>query len=154
MLVRSAIRRPARRGATLVETAMILSLLFLLLLGIILGSAAVFNYQQVSYLAREGSRWAIVRGASYAREQNTPAATAADVRTQAVLPQRGGMQADRLTCTVAWDQDNKQTSTVVVGDEVKPRRNTVSVTVTYQWDPIFIFGPFTLQSTSVADMHY
>ena len=37
---------------------------------------------------------------------------------------------------------------------MKPVRNAVTVTVEYRWDPIFVFGPFTLRSTSVSDMHY
>ena len=56
----------ARRGTTMVETAMILSVLFLILFGIVNGAIVVFRYQQCAHMAREGSRWAAVHNADSA----------------------------------------------------------------------------------------
>ena len=147
-------RRPTRRpGATAVEMAVVLPVLFLLLFGLILGSIAVFRYHQVAQLAREGSRYAAVHGATYAQENGRPAATANDVYEQAVRPRATNMDPAKLTCSVTWDKDNSQYHTVIVNDVVKPVTNNVSVTVEYQWDA-FLFGPVTLRSTSVSSMHY
>ena len=155
MLARTPARRPVRRpGATLVESAVIYSVLFLILFGIILGATAIFRYQQVAHMAREGSRWAAVHGATYAKEQNKPAPTAADVYQQGIVPQAAGMHLANVSYSVTWDQNNRPYSTVTVNDEVKPRTNNVIVTVEYRWDPGFMLGPFTLRSTSVSSMHY
>jgi Flp pilus assembly protein TadG len=45
-------RRPVRRGAILVESAVLYSALFLIVMGIILMSITVFRYQQVAQAAR------------------------------------------------------------------------------------------------------
>lgn len=150
MLARRPTRRPA---AATVEMAVVLPILFLLLFGLILGSIGVFRYHQVAQLAREGSRYAAVRGATYARENNKPAATASDVYEQAIRPRATNMDPAKLTYSVVWDKDNRQYHTVIVNDEVKPVTNNVSVTVEYKWDA-FLFGPVTLRSTSVSSMHY
>lgn len=52
-------------GGTLVETAISLSLLFLLVFGILEGSLAVYSYHYLSHAARQGARYAMVRGASW-----------------------------------------------------------------------------------------
>ena len=71
MLVRkNGPRSSHRAGTTLVELAIVYSVLFLVLFGLILGSIAIFRYHQVAQLAREGSRWASVHGAQWAFEKN------------------------------------------------------------------------------------
>lgn len=52
-------------GGTLVETAISFSLLFLLVFGILEGSLAVYSYHYISHAARQGARYAMVRGASW-----------------------------------------------------------------------------------------
>jgi Flp pilus assembly protein TadG len=154
MLVRTPARRPVRRpGATTVELAIIYSALFLILFGLILGAIAVFRYQQVAQLAREGSRWAAVHGTDYGKEQKKPPATEQDVYEQVILPRANGMEAAKLTCRVTWDASNKPYSVVIRNDQVVPVTNNVIVTIEYQWDA-FLFGPVTLRSTSVSSMHY
>jgi hypothetical protein len=68
----SIISDQQRRGAALVEFALVAPLVFLLLLGLIVGSFGVYRYLQVAALAREASRWAAVHGADYARENAQP----------------------------------------------------------------------------------
>lgn len=154
MLVRRGARRPARRpGVTVVEMAIIYSVLFLVLFGLILGAIAVFRYQQVAQLAREGSRWAAVHGYSWATEKNVPPTTPQDVYTNAIFPRAVSMEPSKLGYSVTWDTNQKTHHTVVVGDTVRSVNNNVIVTVTYQWDE-FMFGPVTLRSTSVSPMHY
>lgn len=98
-------KRLPRRGSVLLESAFVYPLLLLLLLGIILLSLAVFRYQQVAHIAREAARWASVNGANRAKEGNKTPTTAADVYTNAVLPQAAGMDPSGITCTVTWTED-------------------------------------------------
>ena len=154
MLVRKGARRPARRpGATVVELAIIYSALFLVLFALILGAIAVFRYQQVAQLAREGSRYAAVHGYNWATENKQPATTPNDVYEKAIRPRAVSMEPSKLSYSVTWDTNQKPYHTEVRDDTVVPVTNNVIVTVSYQWDA-FIFGPVTLKSTSVSSMHY
>lgn len=55
----------SEHGGTLVETALSMSLLFLFIFGILEGSLAVYSYHYLSHAARQGARYAMVRGASW-----------------------------------------------------------------------------------------
>jgi Flp pilus assembly protein TadG len=152
-------RRKERRGAALVETAIVYPVLFLLVLGIIMMGISVFRYQQVAHAAREGARWAAVHGAKYQEETGNTAATRDDIFANAVQPQTAGMKLTANDVTVTWDQNNKQTSTYLYTNpttgetSVRARQNTVSVTVRYSWDTGF-FGVIPVQSTTVMTMSY
>jgi Flp pilus assembly protein TadG len=148
-------KKERRTGATLVESAVVLSLLFLCLFGLILGSFALFHYHQVAQLAREGSRWASVHGGDWAKEQNQPATTQDDVLQKSVLPSAVNMDPGKLTCSVSWPGGQRPTVPVVdpASNAVLTRANQVSVTVSYVWDLGFV-GPVTLSSTSVSVLHY
>ena len=130
-------RREQRHGAILVESAVLYSAVFLIVLGIILMSVAVFSYQQVVQAAREGARWASVHGARYSEELSKPAKTNTDIYNNAIRPHTAGMDQSQVTYSVAWDKTQKQTYSYVATDPitgkpvVKERANTVSVTVTY-----------------------
>jgi Flp pilus assembly protein TadG len=155
MLLRKGRRGPNRRsGVVLVESAIIYSVLFLLLFGLISGAIGVFRYQQVSYLAREGSRYASVHGTTYATEQNVPAATASDVYNNAIKPRAVRMQLNNLAYSVTWNTNNQPYHTVISNGQDVAVANNVSVTVSYQWKPFFLSKPVTLSSTSVSTMSY
>lgn len=152
-------RRTPRRGATLVESALVYPVLFLLLIGIVVISLLVFRKQQVTYLAREGARWAAVHGADYASESNSPATTAADVHSNAILPYAASMHSADLSTSVSWsNNDQRPTRTVVETINGVPtvisRSNTVTVTVSYNWTTGTWFGSFTLTGSSVATMQF
>ena len=138
----------------MVETALILSVLFLILFGTVNGAIAVFRYQQCAHAAREGARWAAVHNTEYAFDTGKPACTQSDVRTTAVLPQAIGMDPNGVGCTVTWDQSNKPTHTAVVNGQVVNRQNMITVTVSYTWDAGLVFGPMTVSSTSVSPVLY
>ena len=140
-----------RPGALTVEFAMISPLLFLLLIGLVVGGLGVFRYQQVASLAREGSRYASVRGTEYAADTKLPVATQASVYKEVVLARAVGLDPNALSCTVTWDKYNSPQTVypdkTVVG-------NIVSVTVTYQWIPEGMLGGMTLSSTSKLPMSH
>lgn len=153
-----------RRGAVAVESAVVYSLLFLLLLGVIVGGLGVFRYQQVACQAREASRWACVRGADWQKETGKPAPTQEQIRQAAVLPLAAGMDPNQLTVKVEWI--NQYTGKVYAWDEA-PRwtssttttgaavTNSVRVTVSYAWSPsVLLPGTLTLRSVSEVPMAF
>jgi len=104
-------------------------------------------------LAREGARWACVRGGQYALETGNPAATAQDVYTNAIAPIAVGMDLNRLSYQVTWDASNMPLNAST--SPSTPTGNTVSVTVSYEWFPeMWLAGPYTLTSTSKMQMVY
>jgi len=133
--------RQPRRGVTLVECAIIYPVVFLLILGLIIGGLGVFRYQQVASLAREGSRYACVHGAHYAQVTGKPAAAAVDVYNNAILPRAVALDLGQLGYTVTWGPDNKPGS-------------TVSVKITYHWVPEAFLPPLNFSSTSSDVMAY
>jgi Flp pilus assembly protein TadG len=147
-------RHPAaRRGATLVESAFVLSVLFFLLLAVVVGGYGVLRYQQLAMLAREGARYAAVHGGQYAQETGNPAATADDVYKNAILPYAVNLDPAYLSYAVSWDTDNMPYH--MTDDYEKPVANTVTVTVRYTWVPeLYLVGPITLTSTSTMTMSY
>jgi Flp pilus assembly protein TadG len=140
-MLRRPLRRPLRRGASLVEFALVAPVLLLLVIGLVVAGLGVFRYQQVASLAREGARYASVRGWKYQQVTGNPAATPADVYNNAILPGSVALDPTSLGYNVTWSPDNKQGS-------------TVSVQVTYQWLPEVFFGGVTLGSTSTVTMSY
>jgi len=159
------LKRGPRRGSVLVEAAVVYPVLFLLVLAIILLGIVVFRYQQVAHVAREASRWASVHGGRYAKENNKTAATEQDIYDNAIHPYATGMRASGLTYTVTWNKDaggnwdKNPTQTVTTVNaatgqtEEKFVSNTVSVTVTYQWNT-GLFGTIPVSSTSVNIISY
>ncbi|MBP3958456.1 pilus assembly protein [Gemmata sp. G18] len=152
---------PRRTGATAVETAIVLSVLFLLVCGLIIGGIGVFRHQQVTCLACEGARWASTHGGEYEKEPNTSAVSLQQIIDQAVTPKTVGMNPadvsvkvewiDRSTDT-AWDWDSAprdMRSITPMGEYVS---NTVRVTVTYRWPAGMFWGTTTMQSVCELPM--
>jgi Flp pilus assembly protein TadG len=147
MLVVAANRR--RGGAVLVEAALVLPLAFFLILATVVGSVAVYRYQEMAFLAREGARYASLHGKDYQQEVGRQAATEQDIIEKVILPRAVALSRQNLTCTVVWSGGTAPTT--VSGDVQRPIRNTVTVTVTYKWFPeLFLVGPYSLTSSSTA----
>ena len=164
MLLRNCARR-SRRGATLAESAVVFTVLFFLLFGIIVGGLGIFRYQMVATLAREGARYASVHGADFQSETGQMAATRATIFSEAIQPKAftlnltaSDIQVQLVTPSgaVDWDGSNKAVTTTNAG---VTQRNSVRVTVTYQWFPevstlLGPVGPITLTSTSTMPMSF
>jgi Flp pilus assembly protein TadG len=153
-----------RAGSTLIESALVYPVLFVVVLGIIMLGMATFRYQQVAHAAREGSRWAAVHGTVYAKERTTTPATPEEVYTNAILPQLAGAAPGGIVYSVTWrtkadgTPDKRPTRTITVtnaaGTQVAAATtNYVSVTVTYNWNTI-LFGTIPVTSTSVSPIFY
>jgi Flp pilus assembly protein TadG len=138
----------------MLEFAIVGSLTFLLLLGLVIGGLGIFRYQQVASLSREASRWASVHGAQYADDTGNSPATATDVYNHVILPQATSLDLSKLRYSVTWNTSNSQFHTKTVNGATVKVANTVTVTVIYQWIPEAFLRPITLSSTSVAVMSY
>jgi Flp pilus assembly protein TadG len=150
MLLRSP--APGRRGAALLEMGLIGSLFLLLLFGLIVVGLGVSRYQRVAGLAREGARYASVRGGQYKQNTGNAAATQPSVDSY-VRSKAADLDSSRLTCSVSWGNpsDNPSKMPLYLSDPTNNvwRRETVTVTVTYTWFPEMHWaGPITLTSTS------
>jgi hypothetical protein len=93
---------------------------------------AVYDYNFVSFAAREATRYAAVRGSSSA----SPASTT-DV-TNFVVAEANGLDTSKITVSTTWSPDNKPGSAVQV--EVRyPFRFSI---------PFIILSSINLSSTS------
>jgi Flp pilus assembly protein TadG len=123
------------RGTVMVESAVTLMLFLSLAFGVIGLGWAVYVYNQVSELAREATRYAIVHGAS---GPNPPGpVTATDIRNF-VLSRASGLNPSDLSVTSTWTPNNYPGS-------------VVKVQVQYSLSPFVPLIPpqvLTLQSTS------
>jgi Flp pilus assembly protein TadG len=93
-------RRHAERGSSLPEMAIAASALLALLLGIVDFGRAMYTYGFVAQLAREGARWAVVRGAGCTVLDHCKA-TSADVQTY-VQSLAEGMTPGTIAVTATW----------------------------------------------------
>src|SRR5262245_10878340 len=101
MLIRSV--RQRRRGHTLVEAALVYPIVIILTVGLIVAGLGVFRYHQVAALAREGARWASVRGKEYVNAGHS-AISQSSVRTYLVDNKAVGLDTSStaLGVTVVW----------------------------------------------------
>ncbi len=118
------------RGTTIVEFALILSLFVLIILGIMNFGRALWAYSAMAHVAREGARYAIVRGSESGR-----ATTAAEIRNY--VQGRAGPLGP-VEVTTSWIPDNKPGSVV----EVRVQYDFSSVL------PLVPAGTIPLASTS------
>jgi Flp pilus assembly protein TadG len=132
---RSFHRVAPRRGSALVEVAFVGPVALLLIIGIIIVGIGVYRFQQVSTLAREGVRWASMRGPKYEKQTHSPQISANDVYDKAISPMLGsaGSKSD-FNVELEWG----------------PNRGSVIVTVSYPWQPQAFLKPVELRSRAEA----
>ena len=146
-------RADRRRGAIALESALVMSVMFMLILGVIVLGMGVFRYQEMAYLAREGARYASVRGTQYATDTGNTAATASTIYTNAIQPKMAALSSSQFSYSVSWNSSNAPYHTTTNGSGATVKvANTVSVTVNYAWVPEAFFGGVTLTSTSTMPM--
>jgi Flp pilus assembly protein TadG len=149
-------RHPSRRGAALVEAAVVVPVFLTFVLGMIDLANGVFLQHGISYAARQAARQASVHGsltsASPYSSWNGGAwgpstygpvtANTNDPKAQAVANNLGGLDTSQVYVTYQWPD----------GANVAESDNRVQVTVTTNWTPVItsIFGanPIALTATS------
>lgn len=134
------ISKESRRAVVAVESAIVLPILLTVVLGIIVGSFAVFIYQETAALAREGARYASVHGAYYTESTAKPPTPDSEIYDNAIAPYMVGMDPANLSYSVTWTPNRRPGS-------------YVSVTVTYNLS-VPLLGNLTLTSTSTEEVHW
>lgn len=121
MLARTRVRS-RRRGAALVEAAVVIPVFLLLVVGGVVLGLGLFRYQEVAHLARESARWASLQDASLrTNAQQMKEQILANVLT----PKAVGIQPKAITVAT--------TSTA----------GSTTVTLSYAWTPEAYLPPVT-----------
>jgi Flp pilus assembly protein TadG len=95
--------RIAQRGATMVEMAIVMATFLALLCGIIDFGRAAYTYTFVAKLARQGARWAIVRGAYCTGIDHCPAAAGStDIQPYVQSLSEGATAAGGLSASLSF----------------------------------------------------
>jgi Flp pilus assembly protein TadG len=137
-------------GSALVETALSLALLLTTIVGIIYSSMALYAYGFVCYAAQQGTRYAIVRGASWGSASCTSAATlscnatAANVTSYVQSLATPGLTAGSIAVTITWPGQTVNGSTSGCSTTNSPPC-LVAVQVSY---PFSFSLPFMPNSTT------
>jgi Flp pilus assembly protein TadG len=146
-------------GASLVEFALSAMVLLTFLFGIMAMCTALYSYHFVAEAAREGARYAIVRGSSCATygtfTSNCPLSTTASpspIQTYLRSLNFPGINMNNLTATAAWSAYPTGGTCTPLATCNNPG-NQVQVTVSYQYPLKIPFVPSrTLTMTSRAQM--
>lgn len=144
-------RAGRQRGGSLPETAIVLGVLLALLFGIIDFGRAMYTYAFVAQLARQGARWAIVRGSQCTLLDHC-GANQSDIQTYVRGLSEGATNPSNISVTSAtWTACPAGTTTGVHAPGC-----VLSVTVTYPFSfmlPYMPGGSFaTIHMTSSAQM--
>ncbi len=140
-------------GSEVVEMALVSSVLFAALFGIIELSLALYTYNYVSDAAREATRYAIVRGSSCSVLANC-SATAAQIQTYVQNLGYPGVKAANTTVSTTWFTPSSSTPVTwtACATQCNAPGNAVQVTVTYSFGLSIPFVPrktLSLHSTSM-----
>lgn len=159
------IRRRVLRedGASLVEMAIASSLLFAMMFGVIQMSMALYTYHFVSDAAREGSRWAMVRGGNcisnvnkaYCSPTSADSYGADNADIQAYVQSLGYPFANNLSVSTKWysGTPSAQASCGTTPSGCNGAGNSVQVTVSYNFPINIVFWKATnINLASVSSM--
>jgi Flp pilus assembly protein TadG len=141
-------RHARRTGATVLECALVLPLVFFIMLALAVGTMGVFRYQEVATLAREGARYASTHGYQYRKDSGLAMGSSTDwqkdIYDNGIAPKIMTLDPKYITVTVSWPDVINQTG--------KPDNwpgSRVDITVSYQWTPAMLWtGPMILTNTS------
>lgn len=136
----------SQRGASTVEFAISSLLMLMLLFGILECSLLLYSYHTVSNAARQGSRWAIVRGSDCVA--STCPATANSVKSY-VLTQVPLLDTTQVSVTTTWSSSSDCTVTSSSGPAGPGCIVAVQVSYPFQLQiPLIPIANVTLSSTS------
>jgi Flp pilus assembly protein TadG len=141
-MVRISARRDGEEGTGMVEFALVASVLFMLIFGIMDAGRALFAYDAVAQAARLGSRFAMVRGNSCSGLSGGCPASSNDIQTylRSVEP---GLNSSSLTATAVCSGGGTLVAPCDVGVNV-------TVRVAYSFSFVTPFTPlsWTMHSSS------
>lgn len=142
--------RAHERGTTLLESAVMISLLLLMMFGVVGFGTALYTYHFVSNTAREATRWASVRGSTCTGglSGGCPAADS-DVNAYVQNLSTGiGLDPTKVTTTTTWVAPPNNLAACAT--QSNSPGCVVKVQVQYSFQFLFPLLPsgFTMQSTS------
>jgi Flp pilus assembly protein TadG len=132
------------RGQAFAEFAFVAIPCLLLLFGVISFGYAVYTYSFVSNAARDAVRYAIVHGS-----ESLDPATASDIQSF-VTNELHGLSTNQLTVSTCWNPQDGNCPGPSGGNN-NPG-NVVSVTVSYNFQPLFPMPNVALPLTSSSQM--
>jgi Flp pilus assembly protein TadG len=118
------------------ESAVVFSIVFMLTLGTFAIGLGIVQYQELSWLAQEGARWAAVHGSTYQAEQSASAPTSQSVMTNVITPKAGLLTPGNVNCTLTMTN------------------GTATVSLSYVWSSQAYLSPVTLRSSSSIPITY
>jgi Flp pilus assembly protein TadG len=143
----SALRQRNMRGeegAVIMETAMSMIILLTFMFGVMEAGFALYSYHFISEAAREGTRYAIVRGATWGTacgtSYNSYDCTASLGNVQSYVTNLGfpGINPSNMTVTPVW---STYTGGSTCGTPCNSAGNLVTVTVQYNFPLAVPFIP-------------
>lgn len=138
-------------GSSLLETALSSMILFSLVFGIIETSMALYAYHFTAEAAREGTRYAIVRGSSCSSSSFGCPAQASDVQNYVRSVAFPGINSAAITVMTAWPTTGA--SCAPSSNPCNNSGNIVVVRVDYRFPLSIPFLPScTLNMTSTSEM--
>ena len=137
------LRKSRQRGTAMFEFAIVVVILLMLMFGMVDFGRALYSYHFISNAAREGTRYAIVRGATA-----TPVASAADIQAfVGNVPQ--GIDPAMLTVTPTWTNPN---GLAICGGTQNYPGCAIQVRVDYTFKFIFPLLPTSIPMSSTSEM--
>lgn len=140
--------RRFERGVSLPETAIVMAVLLALMFGIMDFGRALYTYSTVAQLARQGARWAVVRGSNCTVYASAcPAQSGStDIEPYIRSISAGGMDANSIHASLSWPPPCSSTS-----ETANQAGCTASVTVSYRFNFLLPWMPsssINMSSTS------
>ena len=149
-------KRENRRGATLVETVILLSAFVMLTLGMLDLGIGVLYYNTLSEAARAGARAAIVHGSLAPSElsawDDSAAVTAITSRIRPLLQAEGISDSDIAAAVTVSHTDGPDAGSADTG--TNDAGDTVTVTVSVPYQPVMgiLLGTSTVTLTGKSTM--
>jgi Flp pilus assembly protein TadG len=141
------VTRHGERGASLPEAAIVMTLLLTLMFGIVDFGRAFYTYDLVSHLARQGVRWAIVRGSQCSGLDHCPAQQGStDIQPYVQGLSEGATDASKITAQLSFPS-----CTGSSGGGTNAPGCIAQVTVSYPFNFLLPFvhsGQITMTSSS------
>jgi Flp pilus assembly protein TadG len=138
--------RHHERGASVLESALVVGVLLAVVLGIVEFGRFMYTYAYIAQIAREGARWAIVRG-SGCTVLNACGANSTQVANYVASLSEGVTNPANLTATATWPNTG-----CPPGSTGNAPGCPVVVKVTYQYGftliPFLASVPVTLSTQS------
>ncbi|QUM78040.1 pilus assembly protein [Moritella sp. 24] len=137
-----------QHGIAAIESAIVAPLFCLLLLVILDGSRLIYAYGAISHAAREGVRYAVVRGTEAGQDNRRIGdSPTSPTQIETYVLQRS-QPLNSITVTTTWDRDSNQLITKDAGQ-------VVEVEVSHDFVSVTPFLPsITLSSTSSTIIYF